>query len=183
MELDAKLSAWMSAVGELQAQIIRAAKSAETPAPSTASKPPQEVPATPSASPPSAAAKQMPEPAGSGRDGLDTRTQATNTNAAATGIITVGQNAGPNAEPGTVTSASADVTCVGGEERGQPAAKANEDEALLASLDEQTAAAIRVMRRLNPSGLSVRELLAQYQATHQKTETKRSRGSWFSRGK
>ena len=40
-----------------------------------------------------------------------------------------------------------------------------DDEALLASLDEETAGAIRVMRRLSADKKSVRELLHQYQAS------------------
>jgi len=58
--------------------------------------------------------------------------------------------------------------------------KTNDDAALLASLDSETAKAIRVMRRLAPVKTSVRELLAEYEATkvHEHVEEPRKK-SWF----
>lgn len=65
-----------------------------------------------------------------------------------------------------------------------PAPPPNEDEQLLASLDPETAKAIKVMRRLAPSKKSVKELLAEYQATKANTQTpKPEKKSWFSRGR
>ena len=65
-----------------------------------------------------------------------------------------------------------------------PPAEPDEDATLLASLNEETAAAIRVMRRLAPEGTSVRELLEQ----HRKTKSVPlpvpiKKKSWFSRGR
>ena len=62
---------------------------------------------------------------------------------------------------------------------------ASEDEALLASLDAETAKAIRVMRRLSPVRKSALELLKEYEATRPPAQhagqTKKK--SWFSRGR
>lgn len=59
----------------------------------------------------------------------------------------------------------------------------DEDEALLATLDEKTAKAIRVMRRLSPVKKSVKELLAEYQPDQSaKSEAAApTRGSWWKR--
>ena len=60
-----------------------------------------------------------------------------------------------------------------------------EDEALLASLDEETAKAIRVMRRLCMNTKSVKELLAEYEAKKesQAAAAASAKRSWFRRGK
>lgn len=60
----------------------------------------------------------------------------------------------------------------------------DEDETLLASLDEETAKAIRVMRRLSPVHKTVRELLEQYETSKAAPamKTGRKKSSWFSRG-
>lgn len=65
-----------------------------------------------------------------------------------------------------------------------PAAhSAAEDEAVLASLDPETAKAIRVMRRLSIEKKSVRQLLKEYQATHNTTAAGEQRKkAWWSRG-
>jgi len=59
-----------------------------------------------------------------------------------------------------------------------------EDEALLASLDAETAEAVRVMRRLSPVHMSVRELLVEYEASRPipPAEGQTKKKSWFSRG-
>lgn len=57
----------------------------------------------------------------------------------------------------------------------------DEDEALLASLDEETARSIRVMRRLNPDGKSVRELLEEYQSTQGGGGDRNEKKSWWKR--
>jgi len=72
--------------------------------------------------------------------------------------------------------------CPAADEQPESAADGDDDEALLASLDTDTANAIRVMRRLSPGQESVRELLKR----HQKTKSTRKsspekRTSWFSR--
>ncbi|HSW46604.1 MAG TPA: hypothetical protein VLM89_13650 [Phycisphaerae bacterium] len=58
------------------------------------------------------------------------------------------------------------------------------DEALLASLDPETARTIRVMRRVSPIPESVEELLQEYEAGLASTPPaeKPKRKSWFSRG-
>jgi hypothetical protein len=65
-----------------------------------------------------------------------------------------------------------------------PSSDASDDEVLLASLEAETAKAIRVMRRLSPVRKSVRELLKEYEAARPTIpaagQTKKK--SWFSRG-
>lgn len=59
----------------------------------------------------------------------------------------------------------------------------DEDEALLATLDEKTVKALRVMRRLSMTKKSMKELLAEYQAEQSGTsETSApAKGSWWRR--
>lgn len=65
-----------------------------------------------------------------------------------------------------------------------PAPQPNEDEQLLASLEPETAKAIKVMRRLAPSKKSVKDLLTEYEASKAKADTpKPEKRSWFSRGR
>ena len=67
---------------------------------------------------------------------------------------------------------------------GTPPTPIHEDETLLASLDAETAKAIRVMRRLSMGTRSVRELLAEYQATPTASKNARpAKKSWFSRNR
>mgnify|MGYP001439683598 FL=1 len=61
--------------------------------------------------------------------------------------------------------------------------QADEDEMLLASLDPETAKAIRVMRRMRGDNKSVRELLEQYQASRTNAKADSSKKSWFRRGR
>lgn len=60
-----------------------------------------------------------------------------------------------------------------------------EDEALLATLDEETVKAIRVMRRMCMNQKSVKELLAEYQAKKagNAAAAATAKKSWFRRGK
>lgn len=66
-----------------------------------------------------------------------------------------------------------------------PAASAEQsDEALLASLDPETAQAIRVMRRLSPVKKSVREWLQEHEAERAAPAAPvEKKKSWFSRGR
>jgi len=58
-----------------------------------------------------------------------------------------------------------------------------EDEALLASLDPETAQAIKVMRRLSFENKSVRQLLEEYEQSRQSQGSSENRKkSWWSRG-
>jgi hypothetical protein len=58
-----------------------------------------------------------------------------------------------------------------------------EDEALMASLDPETAQAIKVMRRLSFEDKSVRQLLEEYEQTRQSQGASDNRKkSWWSRG-
>ena len=58
-----------------------------------------------------------------------------------------------------------------------------EDEALLATLDPETAQAIKVMRRMTFENKSVRQLLEEYEQARQTQGTSESRKkSWWSRG-
>lgn len=60
----------------------------------------------------------------------------------------------------------------------------SEDEALLASLDEETAKAIKVMRRMCMDSRSVRELLEEYEAGKAASkQAQPEKKSWFSRGR
>ncbi len=69
----------------------------------------------------------------------------------------------------------------------EPAAgtsRRDEDEALLASLDAETAAAIRVMRRVSVDNKSVSELLEEYRAGHKDApQTGGDKKSWWTRGR
>jgi fused signal recognition particle receptor len=58
-----------------------------------------------------------------------------------------------------------------------------EDEEVLASLDPETAQAIRIMRRMSAEKKSVRELLEQYQASQAAGKSEPQKKSWFRRGK
>lgn len=60
----------------------------------------------------------------------------------------------------------------------------DEDEALLASLDPETAKAIRIMRRLSVEKKSVRELLEEYEASRsaETPAAEKHKKSWWSRG-
>jgi hypothetical protein len=62
-------------------------------------------------------------------------------------------------------------------------AETSEDEALLASLDLDTAKVIRVMRRMSGGRKSVRELLEQYQASQTTSRNEPTKKSWFRRGR
>ncbi len=57
----------------------------------------------------------------------------------------------------------------------------DEDESLLATLDDETAKAVRVMRRLNPGKKSVRELLEEYRASGADPSTQPKKKSWWTR--
>jgi len=69
----------------------------------------------------------------------------------------------------------------------EPTASADvaDDEALMASLDPETAKAIRVMRRMSLEPKSVRDLLKEYEANRPTSPTAGAskKRSWFSRGK
>jgi hypothetical protein len=62
-----------------------------------------------------------------------------------------------------------------------PKPAVDEDEALLATLDEETANAIRVMRRMSMGKKTVRELLEKYQKSHasQQAASKPKKQSWW----
>jgi hypothetical protein len=58
----------------------------------------------------------------------------------------------------------------------------DDDQTVLDSLDEETATAIRVMRRLDPDGKSIRELLEEYEAQQAAEHAKRGeRKTWWKR--
>ena len=92
----------------------------------------------------------------------------------------------PHAEAPTGTirvTAAASLPVVAAEPPRTPSLVA-ENEALLASLDPETAKAIRVMRRLSPECKSVREWLKEYEANRpaQQPVVQPKKKSWFSRG-
>lgn len=73
-----------------------------------------------------------------------------------------------------------DSSLCGPEQPAQPPAE--DDEALLQSLDTETANAIRIQRRLSPNKRSVRELLEEYEATRSSTAvTGEGKRSWWTR--
>jgi len=60
----------------------------------------------------------------------------------------------------------------------------DEERTLLESLDEETATAIKVMRRLNPSNKTLRQLLEEYEASKTtRSAEARDRKSWWKKGK
>ncbi|MEP0841635.1 MAG: hypothetical protein HRF43_02860, partial [Phycisphaerae bacterium] len=73
------------------------------------------------------------------------------------------------------------VRWIGSEAGSAPAADAD-DEALLASLDHETAKAIRVMRRVSFEKKSVRQLLEEYQASKTASASEPKKKAWWSRG-
>lgn len=92
----------------------------------------------------------------------------------------------PESESIEVATVEADVGEAGvdSEEASDPSRGASEDddEALLATLDSETAKAIRVMRRLAPEKKSVRELLSEYEAQKaDEPEEQPQKKSWFHR--
>lgn len=68
-------------------------------------------------------------------------------------------------------------------QNGAEAPQMSEDEALLASLDPETAKAIKVMRRMGGDKKSIRELLEQYQAAQTNAKADSPKKSWFRRGR
>jgi hypothetical protein len=85
--------------------------------------------------------------------------------------------------PGVKTAGLPDASAAGQEHAGLTGSP--EDEALLASLDSETASAVRVMRRLSPVRKSVRELLKEYEASRPTppAAVQPKKKPWFSRGK
>ena len=70
----------------------------------------------------------------------------------------------------------------GPEPKTDKALAAESDEALLASLDPETAQAVRIMRRMNVAGKSVRELVEEYQASKAGQAPAAAKRSWWKRG-
>ena len=70
------------------------------------------------------------------------------------------------------------------QEAEKPSPTPDPDEELLASLDEETARAIRVMRRMSPVKRSVKELLEEFEKSKSSTDTAtgNKKKSWWSRG-
>ena len=106
------------------------------------------------------------------------QSEATNAQGAAT---TTPHTEAPTGTIRVTAAASAPVVAAEPPKRPSPVA---EDEALLASLDPETAKAVRVMRRLSPECKSVREWLKEYEANRpaQQPVVQPKKKSWFSRG-
>jgi len=173
--LDAQMDAWLAAMKRLDAHLK--INHGTSPAPTVASvEPPKsELPANvaqvtqpePSALQPAEKTAPVPRPA------IVTPVEVT-------------------AAPGKSVAVPVGLMAVPGEQTSPPAQTAQEKqgeldgEALLATLDEETAKAIRVMRRLSFGQRTVRDLLAEYrskQANRPAEETSCKPKSWWRRGK
>ena len=153
-QLDAQMSTWLAAMerahGALQAEPAREAGPADR---AVASAPAELVAVQPAAPP--AALEAVPEP---------------EVNAAPEPVAPEAADPGAGSVPripAAETRADIQATPPPGAPVAAPAEaprSPNDDEALLATLDEETAKAIRVMRRLSMNQKSVRQLLEEYQS-------------------
>jgi hypothetical protein len=155
-DVEAKLATWLAAMNAA----LRAADAAlEQPSAASTGDPPEQAPDSSAVGPPAdgadgaAAAEACTMPAATPPDAHPEETDPA-------------QAAAPASAEETQGSASPELPAEGGELPGEPAESTTceqpesaDDERLLASLDEQTQAAIRVKRRLFGDQKSVRELL------------------------
>jgi len=171
-DVDSALSAWVAAVEEANARLaaLAGALSSEPPA--------------------SAESAAAPETSG---DDADTSGEPVGQVEPVAVESVAEAGTGPPDDPSDeVPSAPDDALPPPAEEpepqAGEPPAPAadepDDDAALLASLDPQTAQAIRVLQRMSIRKRSVRELLEQYEATkHRAPAEATQRRGWFSRRK
>lgn len=171
-EVDARLAAWSAAMTEAQAALAHTAEPSAEPAVETAEAESQA--AKGQAAETQASETQEPESSTSG-----SRTAPDNClENAASPII-------DKSEPSTTdepVSSQADDAAPPASRPAQQAAEEN-DEAMLASLDEETAQGIRVLQRLSPYKRSVHELLEEYRLTKSVAASSPTRkSSWWTRG-
>ncbi|HOW71875.1 MAG TPA: hypothetical protein PKY77_14845 [Phycisphaerae bacterium] len=192
-DVDAKLAVWTEAM--LDAQRLLASLTVRALAPATVAEdePAGQAPATPelptTASPGTQA--EVPAETKSSPEGLSARKQAAVEPSAnqpdvksQPGESTVCRLASPEVVKPNVAPVKFTGTVNVEVKPPPPAPPPSEDEQLLASLDPETAKAIKVMRRLAPSKKSVKELLAEYQANKASAKAPApERKSWFSRGR
>lgn len=166
-QLDAQMEAWLASMKRIETQL----QTKRTACPSTPSV--SEVPQSNEAKPSVPESQVATTPVSSAPAGLASATEkeVAQTKSAALAV------SAPVEAATTSIAPSAEA----------PAAKPAEsdDETLLASLDEETAKAIRVMRRLSNNRRSVRDLLAEYQSKPpgKSAEPSAKSKSWWSRGK
>lgn len=166
-EVEARLSAWSAAMAAIHAEF------AGTPG---AAPPAAEPPAIAAAEPPAPAPKPAePEPATAAVAAAPAET---------TGLEEPSATMSPE-EPAEPARQVKSARRAGREAPAPPPRPviSEEDEALLASLDPETAKAIRVMRRLSDQQKSVRELLEEYMNIRSSQDpAEQRRKSWWSRG-
>ena len=194
--LDDKLAAWADAMREAQRRIVEAAGRRA------------------SASPPSAEDRPAHAEASAGPSGpidgqVETAAQRQDTLAANESISPAGPTPAPIApdtsqavaEPApvsdlpaapfgvesaaTISEPTASDSPAAGAEEPTASADLADDETLLASLDPETARAVRVMRRMSLEPRSVRDLLTEYEAGRPMSPAAGppKKRSWFSRGR
>lgn len=192
-DLDAKLSAWTTAMRSAQDALARmpdrsqASQAVSEAATIDVEAPPQQVEPAPAATP----RTQKPENTAIAQaGGVSERPSAPQPEGAALrksgkpGTAAAAEPASPP-EAASVDVPAGVATAPAAEKPEEPArSQPSEDEALLATLDEETAKAIRIMRRVDFGRRSVAELLKEYQASRSQTQQSSGKGkSWWSRGK
>lgn len=182
-DLDGKLAAWSAAMRAAEARF--AEMSADNPHEAATTDPsPADEPAPGGAD--SEARVDAAEPGDDSGDG-DTEPKRSETGlasvAAQAGVETAGDaketrgSAMDAAAQPVAAEAESEAPCAPDQDKGE-----DQDEALLATLDAETAKAIRVMRRLTPTKKTVRELLGEYQARQaNEPAAQPQKKSWFLR--
>jgi hypothetical protein len=166
-QLDVQMEAWLASMKRIEAQL----QTKRSPCPSTPSV--SEVPQLNEAKP------SVPE----------SQVAMTPVSLAPAGTVSAGEKLVPTDKPATLTVATPAeaAATVPDPSTEPPAAKPveSDDETLLAGLDEETAKAIRVMRRLSNDRRSIRDLLAEYRSKppSKSAEQPAKSKSWWSRGK
>ncbi len=186
-ELETRMTAWTAAMSDAQAVLRESARQhgiampAEAAAPAAPEKPVQPEPAAPAATAPSEPPVKPSVP----QIRKDRAVMAVSSGPA--------KKSG-KPRPATEEAPAAEEPALKPQPEARPAVAApappgseaalREDEALLASLDEETANAIRVMRRMDFGRRSVAELLKEYEMSRGASKPSGSKGkSWWSRGK
>ena len=168
-DVDARLSAWAAAVAGSKPEEPQRAEAQPASSPSAK-------PVEPVAEPPAPAVAKTPAKAVAAPAPVVAKAPAKVVKAAAPGVPPpVAAKPAPSAAPAKPEPAAAPPVA-------QKSSR-EEDEALLASLDPETAQAIKVMRRLSFEQKSIRQLLEEYQQSQQSQDSsEHKKKSWWSRG-
>jgi hypothetical protein len=194
--LDDKLAAWADAMREAQRRIVKATAGRASAQSASADTPPMHMEVPAGQSEPidveDAAAKRqnvasaavetvfptVPPPTSVSADTPQTPAEPTNE-------MDIAAASSLSEADATINEPAASCSPSAGAEEPTASTDIAEDEALLASLDPETAKAIRVMRRMSLEHRSVRDLLNEYEANRPTSPTagQPKKRSWFSRGR